>query len=164
MRLLAPLLFAITSFALAQVQSVPQEVKVLLAPSLDSWRKLQIDPACNTVDGHSDHCSQLRNQRDSQILTLSQMKGKTADESIAVLFSFGVRQNEGDQGHDLICIAAARGSGMIKALKKYRSCTLDISAEYPKAMRSEIPLCQRAIDLAIDIIRIHSAKTVCAAD
>jgi hypothetical protein len=61
-------------------------------------------------------------------------------------------------------MAAARGTGMAKALRKYRSCTLDISADYPKSMRSEIAMCRRAIEKAKDVIRTHSADKICAWD
>jgi hypothetical protein len=164
MRTLALMLLAFDLSAMAQVRAVPQEAKALLAPILDTWRKWKSDPTCVAADAQKDYCSHLHNQRDSQILTVSHTKGAAADEAIAALFSFGVRQDEGDQGHDLICLAAARGSGMTKALRKYRSCTLDISAEYPSSMRSETTVCQRAVDKAIDVIRTHSADKICAWD
>jgi hypothetical protein len=106
----------------------------------------------------------LKDQLDLQLLTLSHANGATVDEALAVLFSFGVQQKEGDQGHDLICTAAARGDSMIKALRKYRSCTLDINADYPNFMRSEIPACQHAIDTAVKVIRTHSADKICTWD
>jgi hypothetical protein len=83
---------------------------------------------------------------------------------LAALFSFGLQKNEGDQGHDFICMAAARGKVMTKTLSKYRACDLDISAQYPKSMRSEIAVCQKAIDMAIDVIRKHSADKICTWD
>src|SRR5260370_31387386 len=164
MRTLALLLLALNLSAMAQVRRVPHEVKALLAPSLATWRKWQNDPMCVATDAQKDYCSQLHNQLDSRILALSHTKGAAADEAVAVLFSFGVRENQGDQGHDLVCMAAARGTGITKALKKYRSCTLDINADYPESMRSEISVCQQAIDKAIDVIRTHSADKICAWD
>jgi hypothetical protein len=98
------------------------------------------------------------------VLALDHTKGAIADEALAALFSFGIRKDEGDQGHDFVCMAAARGSAMTKALRKYRACELDISAEYPKSMRSEITTCRRAIDRAINVIRTDSADKICVWD
>ena len=164
MRILVVLLAGLNACAVAQVRAVPTEVKSLLVPSLDTWRKWQSDPKCVVPNPEKEHCSQLHDQLDSQLLVLSHAEGSTADEALAVLFSFGVQQKEGDQGHDLICMAAARGDSMIKALRKYRSCTLDISVDYPKSMRSEIPACQHAIDTAVKVIRTHSADKICTWD
>ena len=164
MRVLVLLLVGLNACSVAQVRAVPTEVKSLLAPSLDTWRKWQSDPKCVVPNPDKEHCSQLHDQLDSQLLVLSHTEGSRGDEALAALFSFGVQQKEGDQGHDLICMAAARGGGMIKALRQYRSCTLDISADYPKSMRSEIPACQLAIDKAVKVIRTHSADKICTWD
>jgi hypothetical protein len=163
MKTLALLVLSLNLSATAQIQPVPQEVKALLSPILDTWRTWKSDPKC-VADAQNDRCEQLRSQRDSRILALAGTKGTTADEAMAALFSFGVRNNEGDQGHDFVCLAAARGMSMLKPLKKYRSCVLDITAEYPSSMRSEIAVCQRAIDRAIDVIRNHSADKICVWD
>lgn len=165
--LVALLLLGIVASAASQVQpvTVPPEVKGLLTPSLATWRTLQTNPKCVALgDPQKDYpgyCSQLHNQFGSQVLALSHTKGVTADEALAALFSFGLEKDQGDQGHDFVCMAAARGRGMTKALRKYRACELDISAEYPKSMRSEITICQRAIDKAINVIRTHSADKIC---
>jgi hypothetical protein len=163
MRILVLLLAGLNVCALAQVRAVPTYVKSLLAPSLDTWREWRSDPKC-VVPNSEQHCSELHDQLDSQFLALSQIEGPAADEAVAALFSFGVQKKEGDQGHDLICLAAARGSSMIQALRKYRSCTLDISADYPKSMRSEVSGCQHAIDKAVNVIRTHSANKTCTWD
>ncbi len=164
------LLVGMVASAAPQVRPVvvPPEVKSLLTPSLETWRKLQTDPKCLALgDPRKDYpgyCSQLRDQLDSQFLVLSLNKGATTDEALAALFSFGVQENRGDQGHDLVCMTAARGNSMTKALRKYRVCALDISADYPQAMRSEITTCKRAIDRAIDVIRTNSADKICTWD
>ena len=163
-------LVGMVASAAAQVRPVvvPPEVKGLLAPSLETWRKLQTDSKCVALgDPQKDYpgyCSQLHDQLSSQVLNLSHAKGATANEALAALFSFGLQESQGDQGHDLVCMAAARGRSMTKALSKYRTCELDFSAEYPKSMRSEIAVCQRAIDRAIDVIRTQSADKICAWD
>jgi hypothetical protein len=164
MRILVFLLAGLSACAVAQVRVVPTGVQSLLTPSLDTWRKWKSDPRCAVADPEKGHCSQLHDQLDSQLIALSHTKGSTADEALAALFSFGVQQKEGDQSHDLICMAAARGDSMINALKKYRTCTLDISSEYPKSMRSEILACQHAIDTALNLIRTHSGDKVCTWD
>ena len=157
--------------AVGQVQpvAVPREVKGLLTPTLETWRKLKSDPKCVALgdpekDYPSGHCSQLADQLGSQVLALWVTKGPTANEALAALFSFGLQKGEGDQGHDAVCMAAARGSVMRKVLNKYRTCELDISADYPKSMRSNIIICQRAIDTAIDVIRTHSRDKICSPD
>jgi hypothetical protein len=171
MRILpAILLVGLVTSTVAQVSpaSMSPEVKGVLTPILETWRKLETDPKCVALgDRQKDYpgyCSQLQNQLDSQVVALSHNKGATADEAVAALFSFGIQKDEGDQGHDFICMAAARGSAMTKALRKYRACELDMSAEYPKSMRSEITTCRRAIDRAIDVIRTDSADKICAWD
>jgi hypothetical protein len=148
---------------------VPLKVKGLLNPTLETWRKLKSDPKCVALgDSEKDYplgrCSELSDQLGSQMLALWLTKGPTADEAIAAIFSFGLQKDERKQGHDAVCMAAARGSVMTKVLNKYRACELDISADYPKSMRSDIIACQRAIDRAIDVIRTHSRDEVCSPD
>jgi hypothetical protein len=157
--------------AVGQVQpvAVPLKVKGLLNPTLETRRKLKSDPKCVARgdlerDYPPGHCSQLSNQLGSQMLALWLTKGPTADEALAAIFSFGLQKDEGDQGHDAVCMAAARGSAMTKVLNKYRTCELDISTDYPKSMRSDIVICQRAIDRAIDVIRTNSRDKVCSPD
>jgi hypothetical protein len=168
--LLALLLVGMVSNAAAQVRpvAVPQEVKGLLAPILETSRRLQTDPKCVALgDPQKDYpgpCSQLHDQLSSQLFALLQAKGATGDEALAALFSFWLQTNRVDEGHDLVCMAAARGSSMTKALSKYRICELDISTEYPKSMRSKISSCQRVIDRAIDVISTHSADKICVWD
>jgi hypothetical protein len=168
--LLALLIVGTVASAAAQVQpvAVPAGVKGLLTPGLETWRKLQTDPKCLALGDpqkdHPRHCSQLKDRLDSQLLVLSHIKGVTADEALAALFSFGLQGNQGDQGHDFVCMAAARGNGMTKALRKYRTCDLDISADYPQSMRSDINICQRAIDRAVNVIRTNSADKICTWD
>jgi hypothetical protein len=163
MRILVLLFAGLTACAVAQVRAVPTEVKSLLTPILNTWREWRSDPKC-AVSNPDKHCSELRDQLDSQLLALSHVEGSPADEGVAALFSFGVQEKQGDHGHDLICLASARGNGMIQALKKYRSCTLDISLDYPKSMRSGVSACQKAIDQAVNVIRTHSADKVCTWD
>lgn len=169
--LFAFLMVGMVANVVGQVQpiAVPREVKGLLTPALETWRKLKNDPKCAALgdpekDDPSGHCSQLEDQLGSQILALWLTKGPTADEALSALFSFGIQKDEGDQGHDAVCMAAARGSVMTKALNKYRACELDISADYSKSMRSDIIICQRAIDTAIDAIRAHSRDKICSPD
>jgi hypothetical protein len=157
--------------AAGQVQSVavPPKVWGLLKPTLETWRKLKSDPKCVPLgdlerDDPPGYCSQLSDQLGSQKLALWLTKGPTADEAIAAIFSFGLQKDEGDQGHDAVCMAAARGSVMTKVLNKYRACELDISADYPQSMRSNIITCQQAIDRAIDVIRTNSRDKVCSPD
>jgi hypothetical protein len=168
--LFAFFIVAMMASAVGQVQpvAVPLEVKGLLNPTLETRRKLKSDPKCVALgdperDYPSGHCSQLSHQLGSQMLALWLTKGPTADEALAI-FSFGLQKDEGDQGHDAVCMAAARGSVMTKALNKYRTCELDNSADYPKSMRSDITICQRAIDRAIDVIRTHSRDKICSPD
>ena len=168
--LFATLFVGIVASASAQVcpVAVPPKVKALLASSLETWRKVEMDPKCVALgDPQKDYpsyCSQLQDQRDSQLSLLWRTKGAVADEAWAALFSFGLQRNQGDQGHDLICMAALRGKEMTGALSKYRTCDLDISAEYPQSMRSEIAICQQAVDKAVDVIRKHSADKICTWD
>lgn len=168
--LFALLLVCMAATAAAQIQpiAISPEVKSLLTPSLETWRKLQTEPKCVALgDPQKDYpgyCSQLRDQFDSQVLVLSHTKGAAADEALAALFSIGLQKNQQNQGHDFICMAAARGKGMTRTLSKYRACELDISAEYPKSMRSETSICQQAIDKAIEVIRKHSADKICTWD
>ena|ERR1700675_2260429 len=92
--LLALFLVGIVATAAAQVRpvAVPPEVKSLLTPSLETWRKLQTDPKCLALgDPQKDYpgyCSQLRDRLDSQLLVLSQNMGATADEALAAVYSF----------------------------------------------------------------------------
>jgi hypothetical protein len=169
--LLAFFLFGMVASTVGQVQpvAVPLGVKGLLNPTLETWRKLKSDPKCVALgdpekDYPSGRCSELAHQLGSQMLTLWLTKGPTADEALAAIFSFGLQKDDGDQGHDAVCMAAARGSVMTKVLNKYRTCELDISADYPKSMRSDIITCQRAIDRAIDVIRTHSRDKICSPD
>ena len=166
--LFAVLLVGIVANAQARPVAVPPEAKALLTPSLETWRKLETDPKCVALgDPQEDYpgpCSQLQFQRDSQLLLLSRTKGAAASEAWAALFSFGLQKNRGDQGHDFICMAAARGKGMTRILSRYRTCELDISAEYPQSMRSEIAICKQAIDKAMDVIRKHSTDKICTWD
>jgi hypothetical protein len=157
--------------AMGQVEpvAVPPKVRGLLKPTLETWRKLKSDPKCMALgnlerDDPSGYCSQLADQLGSQKLALWLTKGPTADEALAAIFSFGLQKDEGDQGHDAVCMAAARGSVMTRILNKYRACELDISADYPKSMRSDIMICQQAIDRAIDVIRTHSRDKFCSPD
>lgn len=125
--LLALLVVGIVATSAAQVRpvAVPPEVKTLLTPSLETWRKLQTDPKCLELDDpqkdYPGHCSQLQDHLGSQLSVLSHNNSATADEALAALFSFGLQENQGDQGHDLVCMAAARGDRMTKALRKYRA-------------------------------------------
>lgn len=161
-------LTAMSAAAQFRPVTVPPEAKRLLEPCLETWRKLKTEPKCVALgDPQKDYpgyCSQLQNEFDSQVLALSRTQGEAADEALAALFSFGIQKNEGDQGHDFICLAAARGKNMIKALGKYRTCELDISAEYPTSTHSDIATCKRAIDKAIHVIRTNSADKICAWD
>src|ERR1700678_1866295 len=105
--------------AAGQVQpvAVPLKVKRLLNPTLETWQNLKSDPTCvapgeSGGDYPSGHCSELSDQLGSQKLALWLTKGPTADEAIAAIFSFGLQKDGKDQGHDAVCMAAARGSNM----------------------------------------------------
>jgi len=118
-------LVGIVATEAAQVRpvAVPPEVKSSLTSRLETWRKLQTDPKCLALgDPQKDLPGVLFPVKGSlrlAIIMLSQIVGVTADGARAALYRFGLQKNQADdQGHNLICMSAARGSSMTKALSK----------------------------------------------